>query len=128
MVKKVIPFDGLFPLSKAIIHNHQYTMEISGQIGFNFETDVMEEGIENQTHQVMRLIKKILEDEGWCMADVVKTRIYLADMSDYSKMNNIYASYFTKNFPTRFALAVKELPRMALVEIDCTATRESLLK
>ncbi len=123
MVKKVIPFDGPFPLSKAIIYDSKQVMEISGQIGVNPETNELEEGIEKQTERVMETIKSILENEGWMMSDIVKTRIYMADMKDYGKMNEVYAKYLSENYPTRFALAVKELPLGALVEIDCTATK-----
>ncbi|NQZ84646.1 MAG: hypothetical protein HRU03_02915 [Nanoarchaeales archaeon] len=126
MVKKIIKFDGPFPLAKAIIHNDKYTMEISGQIGVNQNTNELEIGIEKQTQRVMEIIKEILENENWSMSDIVKTRIYLKDMKDYSNMNEVYSKYFSENYPTRFALAVKELPRDALVEIDCTATRNEI--
>jgi 2-iminobutanoate/2-iminopropanoate deaminase len=126
MVKKIIPFPGEFPLSNAIIHNEKFTMEISGQIGFNSEKNAMEEGIENQTVKVMEAIKKILEDAGWSLSNVIKTRIFLVDMNDYDKMNEVYSKYFSKDYPTRLALAVKELPRGALVEIDCTAAGDSV--
>ncbi len=126
MVKKFISFGGNFPLSKAIIHNDKYTMEISGQIGVNPKTNELEEGIEKQTNRIMQIIKSILENEGWSLNDIVKTRIYLKDMKDYNKMNEIYSSFFSKNYPTRFALAVKDLPRDALVEIVCTATSNKI--
>ena len=126
MNKKIIPFGGGFPLSKAIIHNAEYTMEISGQIGINPETKELEDGIEKQTERVMQIIKEILEHEGWKMSNIVKTRIYLKDMKDYAKMNEVYSKYFSEDYPTRFALAVKEMPRDALVEIDCTAVGDSI--
>ena len=126
MAKKIIPFNGSFPLSKAIIHNQKYTMEISGQIGVNPETNQLEEGIEKQTDKVLQIIKEILENEGWALSDIIKTRIYLVDMKDYVKMNDVYSKYFLKDYPARFALAVKELPRGALVEIDCTASSDKL--
>lgn len=101
-------------------------MEISGQIGVNPQTNKLEEGIEKQTDRVMQIIKEILENENWNMKNIVKMRIYLKDMKDYSKMNEVYAKYFSTDYPTRFALAVKELPRSALVEIDCTAVNDSI--
>lgn len=124
MAKKVIPFEGPFPLSKAIIYDSKQVMEISGQIGVNPETNKLEEGIEKQTERAMETIKAILENEGWTMADIVKTRIYMADMKDYGKMNEVYSKYFSGDYPTRFALSVKELPRGALVEIDCAAAKD----
>jgi len=125
-MKKHILFEGPFPLSKAIIHDAAYTMEISGQIGLNLDTGELEVGIEKQTEATMNIIKKILEDEGWNMDNIVKARIFLKDMKDYEKMNDIYASFFNSTYPTRFALAVKELPRNALVEIECTAVGDSI--
>ena len=124
-MKKIIPFDGPFPLSKAIISSNSQVMEISGQIGVSPETKELEEGIEKQTERVILIIKDILEKEGWNLKDITKTRIYLKDMKDYTKMNEAYSKYFSQDPPTRFALAVKELPRDALVEIDCTAMKET---
>lgn len=126
MVKKIIPFPGNFPLSKAIIHDHQYTMEISGQIGVNPETNELEEGIENQTSRTIEIIKETLENVGWSLSNIDKARIFLTNMKDYEKMNEVYSKYFSKDYPTRFALAVKELPRGALIEIDCTASNDKL--
>ena len=126
MSKKIIPFEGDFPLSKAIVHNLQYTMEISGQIGMNPETKQLEDGIENQTRRVMETIKQILEKVGWNLDNITKTMIFLTDMKDYPKMNEVYAKYFSKDYPTRSTLAVKELPAGAVVEIACTAAGEEL--
>lgn len=125
-MKKVIPFSGPFPLSKAIIYDHKYTMEISGQIGVNPDTNELEEGITKQTHRIMELLKEILEEVGWGFENIIKTRIFLSDMKHYDEMNKVYASYFSKDYPTRFALAVKGLPRGALVEIDCSAAGDSI--
>jgi len=121
MVRKIIEDTSPFPLSKAILHDHKYMLEISGQIGFDAETKKLVEGIENQTAKTLDNIKKILEEVGWDFTNVVKARIYLLDMKNYAKMNEVYKQYFTSNYPTRIALAVKELPAGALVEIECTA-------
>lgn len=124
-MKKIIPFSGPFPLSRAIVFDSKYTMEISGQIGVNPSAE-LESGIENQTRRSIELIKEILESVGWSLENVVKTRIFLTNMADYAKMNEVYQKFFTKDFPTRFALAVKELPKGALVEIDCTAAGDKI--
>ncbi|MFH1752311.1 MAG: RidA family protein [archaeon] len=128
VAKKFLPFDGPFPLSKAVISNDQYTMEISGQIGINPNTKKLEEGIVKQTEQAMELIKEILAEVGWDFNNLVKTRIFLTEMSNYQQMNEVYSRYFSSTLPTRFTLAVKELPAGALVEIDCTATGNEIQK
>jgi len=87
MVKKIIDYPGSFPLSKAILHNHKYVMELSGLIGIDFKTGKLAEGIENQTIKILENIKKSLEEVGWNLNNVIKTRVYLSDMKDYDKMN-----------------------------------------
>jgi 2-iminobutanoate/2-iminopropanoate deaminase len=93
-MKHIIPFRGNFPLSHAIIHDYQYTMELSGFIGMNPETNELESGIENQTKRILDTIKETLEHIGWSMSDLIKVRIFMNDMSEYAKMNAIYADYF----------------------------------
>lgn len=66
-------------------------------------------------------IQAILKEEGLTLADVVKTTVFLADMSDFAAMNEVYGQYFTKPFPARSAIAIKTLPKNALVEIECIA-------
>ncbi len=124
MIKLIVPSGGPFPLSKAILHNYSDVLEISGQIGVDPKTGILAEGIEAQTTQTLQNIKTILEEVGWSLSNVIKTNVYLSDMSDYTNMNEVYAQYFTKDFPTRSAFAVKELPRGALIEIECTACGE----
>ena len=120
-MKKIIPFPWDFPLSQAIIHDEKYTMEISGLIGMNPETKKLEDGISAQTHQVMKNILSTLETVWWNLDNITKARIFLVNMDDYSEMNEVYASYFWDEYPTRFALEVSALPAGALVEIECTA-------
>jgi len=118
-MKTIIKNPGPFPLSKAIVHNDKYTMEISGQIGMDAKTGELAIGIEEQTVKTFEAIKSALESVGWDFTNIIKARVYLADMKDYAKMNEVYGKYFTKDYPTRVAFAVKELPRGALVEIEC---------
>ena len=68
-------------------------------------------------------IKHILEEAGLGMANIVKTTVFLADMSLFADMNKVYATYFDGAFPARSAVAVKALPKDALVEIECIAVR-----
>jgi len=122
MAKKFVKaLDGL-PFSKAVIHNDPFTLEISGQIGLNPETGKLEEGIEKQTEATFESIKNILNEVKWDLGNLTKVRIFLTDMTNYSKVNEIYPKYFKDDFPARVALAVKELPLGALIEIDCTAS------
>ena len=127
-MKKIIENVGSFPLSKAILHNHEYTLEISGQIGVDTKTGELAEGIENQTAKTLDNIKQILEEVGWNLTNIDKATVYLSDMKDYAKVNEIYGKYFTKDYPTRAVVAVKELPRKALVEIECTASGDKIRK
>ncbi len=96
---------------------------VSGQLPIDAATGVMPEGIEAQARQSLQNIKSILETAGLSMADVVKTTVFLADMSLFAEMNKVYASFFSEAFPARSAVAVKGLPKEALVEIECIAVR-----
>ncbi|MBC8495421.1 RidA family protein [archaeon] len=125
MVKKIIRAPGNLPFSKAIVHNQKYGMEISGQIGLNSEGK-LDVGIEEQTKQTFQNVKDILEEVGWNFDNLIKIRIFLADMKDYGVVNEIYSTYFENDFPTRVALAVKDLPLGALIEMDCTAVGDNI--
>jgi len=125
MVKKIIRAPANLPFSNAIVHNQKYSMEISGQVGLNSEGKLFE-GIEEQTKQTFQNVKDILEEVGWDLSNLIKIRIFLADMKDYGTVNEIYATYFKNDFPTRVALAVKDLPLGALIEMDCTASGDEL--
>lgn len=95
----------------------------SGQIPLNPETGAMAEGITAQTRQSLANVKAILEEAGLSMANVVKTTVFLADMGDFAAMNAVYAEAFEAPFPARSAVAVKELPKGALVEIEVIAAK-----
>lgn len=108
------------PYSQAIrVGNLLYT---SGQIPINPATgSFVEGGIKEQTRQSLTNIKAILEEAGLTMAHVVKTTVFMADMNDFADMNAVYAEFFTEPFPARSAVAVKTLPKGALVEIEVVA-------
>lgn len=95
---------------------------VSGQVGLNAEGTLVS-GIEAQTRQSLESLFAILKEAGCEPRDILKVRIYLANMQDYAKMNEVYATFFPKDPPARIALAVKGLPLGALVEIECTAAR-----
>ncbi|WP_256002376.1 RidA family protein [Pedobacter deserti] len=97
---------------------------LSGQIAINPESNELSLGsIDSETHQVMRNIKAVLLEAGYGLEDVVKTTIFLSDMSLFAEVNEIYGSYFTSEFPTRETVAVKGLPKGVNVEISVVAFR-----
>lgn len=94
----------------------------SGQIPLNPETLVMSDTIEEQTTQSLENVKAILEAAGTSMDKVVKTTVFLSDMNDFAKMNEVYATYFKENQPARSAVEVAKLPKDAKIEIEVIAT------
>ena len=96
---------------------------ISGQIPVNPADGSIPEGIEAQTAQSRANIKAILAEAGLSIDNVVKTTVFLADMSLFGPMNEVYAQNFTAPFPARSAVAVKELPKQVLVEIETIASK-----
>ena len=123
-MKKVINTNqapaAIGPYSQAIkVGNLVYT---SGQIPINPATgNFVEGGIKEQTRQSLTNIKAILEEAGLSMNNVVKTTVFLADMNDFADMNSVYAEFFSEPYPARSAVAVKTLPKGALVELEVVA-------
>ena len=96
----------------------------SGQLGLVPATGVFPEGgVKEQTEQAFQNVKAILAEAGYSIDDVVKTTVYLADMADFAAMNEVYSTFFSEPYPARSAIAVKALPKGALVEIECIAFR-----
>ena len=93
----------------------------SGQLPINVETGAMPETIEEQTKQSLENVKAILEQSGSSMDKVIKTTVFLSDMNDFAKMNEIYYSFFTEPYPARSAVQVARLPKDAKVEIEVIA-------
>lgn len=108
------------PYSQAIrVGNLIYT---SGQIPLNPATGAfVEGGIKEQTRQALTNIKAILEEASTSMDNVVKTTVFMANMDDFTDMNAVYAEFFTEPYPARSAVAVKTLPKGALIEIEVIA-------
>jgi 2-iminobutanoate/2-iminopropanoate deaminase len=96
---------------------------ISGQIPVNPATGEVPEGIKAQAAQSIANIKAILAEAGLTIDNVVKTTVFLADMALFGEMNEVYAQEFTAPFPARSAVAVRELPKQVLVEIEVIAVR-----
>lgn len=93
----------------------------SGQIPVNPETGEIPEGIKAQTAQSLANVKALLAAAGATLDNVVKTSVFLADMSLFADMNAVYAETFAEPFPARSAVAVRELPKQVLVEIEVIA-------
>ena len=94
----------------------------SGQLGLDPATGQFPEGaVKEQTEQAFKNVKAILAEAGLTMDNVVKTTVFLADMGDFTAMNEVYAAQFEGTFPARSAVAVKTLPKNALVEIEVIA-------
>ncbi len=110
------------PYSQAVVVDN--LIFTSGQIPLNPETGVLEgNDIKEQTHRVCQNLKAVLEASGSSLENAVKTVCYLSDMTNFSEFNEVYAQYFTEK-PARSCVAVKELPKGALVEVDVVAEKE----
>ncbi len=109
------------PFSQAIVsRNLVFT---SGQIYLTPEGKLLEGTIEDQVHQVMKNLKGVLEAAGVSFASVIKTTIYITDMSIYPKLNEIYGTYMSEPYPSRETVCVKELPLGARLEISMIAVK-----
>ena len=105
--------------SQAIVSNG--FIFCSGQIGLDPKTNDLVEGLEEQTHQVLKNLNEVLNAENSSLEKVIKTTIYLSDINDYTKMNEVYGQYFSNHKPARAAFAVAGLPKGALIEIEAIA-------
>lgn len=93
----------------------------AGQIGIIPKTGELAVGIEKQTNQVLKNLEAVLEEAGADKNSVVKTTIFLANMKDYVKVNELYGKFFAEHKPARSTVAVSHLPKDALIEIEATA-------
>ena len=108
------------PYSQATVANG--FLFASGQIAINPENNELNiDSLEEETHQVMRNIKALLVEVEYEFEDIVKSTIFLSDMSLFAQVNEIYGSYFKEDFPARETIAVKGLPKGVNVEISITA-------
>ena len=107
------------PYSQAVISNG--FVFTAGQIGINPETGKLEDGIAAQTVMALNNLEAILTDAGSGMGSIIRTNLYLTDISDYSVVNDIYSMRFGAPFPARSVIAVSNLPLGALFEIETVA-------
>ncbi len=112
--------DAIGPYSQAVKINK--IVFLSGQIAIDPKTQKFIDGdIETQTRRVLDNLKAVIEAAGSSLENVVKTTIYLTDINDFSKVNEIYASYFSTGKPARSTVSVAALPKNAKIEIDAIA-------
>jgi len=110
--------EAIGPYSQAVkVGNMIFT---SGQIALTPDGKFLDEDVKTQTKQVCENLKAVLKEAGADIKDVVKTTIFLADINDFSEVNEVYGEYFSHK-PARSTVAVKDLPKGAKVEIECIA-------
>lgn len=124
-MKKVISTDkapaAIGPYSQAIeVNGMVYT---SGVIPVNPTTGEIPSGVEAQAEQAFSNMAALLEAAGTDMASVVKTTVFIKEMNDFAKINEIYAKYFTGTFPARSCVEVARLPKDVLLEVEAIATK-----
>lgn len=126
-MKKIIATENapqaIGPYSQAVAcGNFLFT---SGQLGLDPKTgNFVEGGVTEQTEQVIRNLKAVLEKAGFSFENVVKTTCFLADMNDFAAMNEVYRKHFTGDYPARSAVAIKTLPKNGLVEIEAICCKD----
>lgn len=104
------------PYSQAIISGNM--LFTSGQIPINPATGEIPEGVEAQARQALTNVKNLIEASGGSMDKVVKTGVFIKDMNDFAKINEIYAEFFTEPYPARSCVEVARLPKDVLLEIE----------
>ncbi len=112
---------ALGPYSQALVQGDM--VFCSGQIPLDPATGEMAQGIENQTRQVLKNLTAVLAENGMTLANVIKTTVFLADLNDFTAMNEVYAQHFTQPFPARSCVQVAAIPKGSLVEIECIAVK-----
>lgn len=126
-MKKIIATENapqaIGPYSQAVAcGNFLFT---SGQLGLDPKTgNFVEGGVTEQTEPVIRNLKAVLEKAGFSLENVVKTTCFLADMNDFTAMNEVYRKHFTGDYPARSAVAIKTLPKNGLVEIEAICCKD----
>ena len=126
MEKKIINTSNapspIGPYNQAVIVNG--TIYISGQICIDPSTGQLKnKDIQEETHQVMKNLKNILQDAGFNFSHVVKTTIFITDMNRFGEVNEVYGKYFEGDFPARETVQVSALPKFVNVEISMTGVK-----
>lgn len=126
MIKQVIATDkapaAIGPYSQAIrVGDMIFT---SGMIPVIPATGEIVEGIENQARQALSNVKSLLESQGRSMSDIIKTTVFIKNMDDFAKVNEVYATFFEGDFPARSCVEVARLPKDVLIEVEAIATAQ----
>ncbi len=109
------------PYSQAIEHNG--FIFCSGQVGIDPKTEKLLDGLENQIHQTIKNLEIVLKEAESDLEHILKTTIFVTDMSKFATVNEIYGSYFSTHKPARATIEVSKLPKGALVEIEAIAIK-----
>jgi 2-iminobutanoate/2-iminopropanoate deaminase len=109
------------PYSQAIKSGD--TLYVSGQIPVNPETGEIKDTIEEQAKQSLENLKNILAANGMTTDNVVKTTVFITDLNDFAKVNEIYASFFKSPFPARSCIEISKIPKGCKIEIECIAVK-----
>ncbi|MBR1450131.1 MAG: RidA family protein [Lachnospiraceae bacterium] len=125
MGKKIIATDkapaAIGPYSQAIEAGG--FVFASGQIPVDPATGNIPDGIEAQAKQALTNVKNLMEASGLSMDNIVKTSVFIKDMNDFAKVNEVYASFFESDFPARSCVEVARLPKDVLIEVEVIAAR-----
>ena len=125
MNKKIIATDkapaAIGPYSQAIEAGG--FVFASGQISVDPATGNIPEGIEAQAKQALTNVKNLMEASGLSMENIVKTSVFIKDMNDFAKVNEVYATFFDNDFPARSCVEVARLPKDVLIEVEVIAAR-----
>ncbi|ERN53524.1 RidA family protein [Alkalihalophilus marmarensis] len=111
--------DAIGPYSQGIIVNNMFYS--SGQIPLTADGDLINGTVEEQTHQVFKNLKAVLEEAGASLESVVKATVFIKDMNDFPRINEVYGEYFSNHKPARSCVEVARLPKDVLVEIEVIA-------
>jgi len=109
------------PYSQAIDTGE--TVYVSGQIPVNPETGEIPESIEDQAAQSFTNLRNILESAGLSIGNVAKTTVFITDMNDFAKVNEVYSEFFKEPYPARSCVQVSALPKGVRIETECIAVR-----
>lgn len=109
------------PYSQAVITGD--FVYCSGQLGIEPNTGELEEGLENQTRRAFKNVEAVLNEAGCKLDDIVKATVFMKNMDDFARVNEIYSEHFTEPYPARSAVEVARLPKDALIEIEVIARK-----
>lgn len=110
------------PYSHSVLANN--VLYVSGQLGLDPDTGEMKKTVEQQAEQALKNLGEILNEAGMTYTDIVKTTVFLKSMADFGKINEIYGRYFSENPPARSCVAVAELPKNGLFEVEAIASKK----